>query len=94
MNCKAGDLAIITKIPEQWMVFASTEMRQTVMKLIGTIVRCVKPGKPNISGHPTWVLEKPLPLDWCLLTEIEDLVLTPIRGGNIDMEETKEKEAV
>lgn len=94
MNCKAGDLAIVTRIPEEWLVWASPSTIEAVRRLLGTIVRCVRPGQPNISGYPTWVLEQPLSIGSYPLIEIEDVVLTPIRGGNVGVEESKELEAV
>lgn len=95
MNCKAGDLAIIVKIPQWWLEMVSPEVRRRVLGVAGTVVRCVSlSSETNIYGMPCWNIEEPLSLGMYLVHSIEDCVLMPIRGGDKVVEQTEEMEVV
>lgn len=95
MNCKAGDLAIIVKIPQWWLDMAVPEVRRRVLGVTGTVVRCVSlDGGTNVYGMPCWTIEEPLSLGLYSIRSIEDCVLMPIRGGDKVVEQTKELELV
>lgn len=71
MNCKSGDMAIIT---------GSTP---DCMGLIGKVVTVTSLVTSRL-GDPTWMIEEPIRVavggDVGVLTGVEDMFLTPLRG--------------
>ena len=93
MNCKAGDLAIIVRIPPHWHQVLHAQSMDVIRGLLGKIVTCVRLGGRNVLDDQCWVVDPPIDLPGGVkLDEIEDCVLKPIRGG-LSLEDIKEMEA-
>lgn len=96
MNCKAGDLAMIVRIPPHWDGVLHEKSVAVVKGLIGTVITCVRQGGQNILGDRCWVIAPAIKLpngfNGTLLDEVEDCALKPIRG-HLSLEDIKEMEA-